>query len=339
MNNGIFSELLFFLNDHPDMTFISYGEAGVEQGTSAPLAWLAWDQTGSPPWAENAWFVIRADKGSIDLTGDGSRQWQLKVQVSNLAAYADASGINYGENGNIGRVVCRFSPDGGWVGGGTRDFVAVTASGDMLFSEDTASDEDFNLHLAGDNETIVSYGQLKTGLTTPDYRYGRAGYFGQIVRRSANHLKPEYAMVPRMIDATESAIRPICSRINSANYQFATNYSATQVRSTFSIAADDDPVEFHHHAGLFALGSDEFQQDMDPDPWTGEIEQVGCMIRQREGIHQSLLGQLRHFSLISNAIVEGNLTGDGTVYSCGYSTGSYVGVGFPWPGSGTAPLF
>jgi hypothetical protein len=338
MNFRMFWELLNFFNDHAGYSIISYGEAGVEQGTSTPTAWLTWNDP--PPMAENAWFVVRADNSSASLNGDGSRKWQAKFQVANGSAYADASGSDKGEDGTTGVVTVRLSPDGGWVGGATRDFVAVTDSGDLRWSFDAASDEDFNLHLAGDDDTIVAVGHVATGsYASPTYNYQRAGYIGQLARRNANHAKPEYLIAPVFRDSTGAADYPVCARHNNSSYQFS---EASVLSNSFSLAADGSQVLQHKHAGLFrdTISYDAFWgQSFDPEPWGGSYIGFGCLVRQNYEDHNSLLGQLRFMVLLTNAIAEGNLTGAGSVLSCGYLTNTRAGVGFPWPGATTAPLF
>ena len=150
---------------------------------------------------------------SATLNGDGTRQWQVKFQVANSVPYADTSGSDKGLDGVTGVVSVRLSPDGGWVGSATRDFSAVVSSPDLRWSYDAASDEDFNLHLAGDNDTVVSVGQVVTnGFLVPNYAYQRAGYIGEIVRRNANHTKPEYLMAPYFADLTAAADYPVFKR-------------------------------------------------------------------------------------------------------------------------------
>jgi hypothetical protein len=338
MHFRMFWELLNFFNDHAGYSIVSYGEGATEQGTSTPTAWLTWNDP--PPMAENAWFVVNADNSSATLNGDQSRQWQVKFQVANSAAYADTSGSDKGLDGSTGVVAVRMSPDGGWVGGATRDFVAVTASGDLRWSSDSAADEDFNLHLAGDDDTIVVVGQVVTGgYTTPNYSYQRAGYLGQLARRNSNHVKPELLVAPYFIDAAAAAAYPICARYNSSTHQFS---EASAIPNSFSLAADGTPVEQHMFAGMHrdTTSYDSFWQiNSDPEPWGGTTVKIGIPVRQNFEEHNSLLGQLRFFASLSNAISEGNLTGDGTTLSCGYNTAVRAGVGFPWPGNTTVPVF
>lgn len=338
MNFRMLWELLNFFADNPGYSIISYGEAGVEQGAGTPTAWLTW--ADPPPMAENAWFVVNADHSSATLNGDGSRQWQAKFQVANSTTYADASGSNKGLDGTTGVVAVRFSPDGGWVGAATRDFVAVTASADLIWATDAASDEDFNIHFAGDNETIVAIGQLGTGVyLSPNYTYQRAAYLGELARRNANHTKPEYMMAPHFRDSGAASDYPICARYNNDSNQFS---EASIIRNSFSLAADGSEVTRHMHAGMHrdtTSYDSVWGQGMDPEPWSGSYVNIGIPIRQNHQEHNSLLGQLRFFSLLSNMIAEGNLTGNGTVLSCAQSTTSRAGVGFPWPGVTTFPLF
>lgn len=338
MNFRMFWELLNFFVDHPGYSIISYGVGGTEQGTSTPTAWLVWGSP--PPMSENAWFVVNADNSSATLNGDGSRQWQAKFQVANSTPYADASGSDKGLDGTTGVVAVRLSPDGQWVGSATRDFLGVTSSPDLIWCTDAASDEDFNIHFCGDNETVIAVGQVVTGgYATPSYSYQRAAYIGETVRRNANHLKPEYLMAPNMRDATAAAAYPVCARFSNSTHQFS---ESSVIQNSFSLAADGSGVLQHKHAGMFrdTTSYDSFWgQSMDPEPWGGSYINMSVMFRQYYQEHNSILGQLRFFGLLSNMIAEGNLTGDGTVLSCGYSTTSRAGVGIPWPGSTVLPLF
>lgn len=338
MNFRMFWELLTFFDDHPGYSIISYGEGAVEQGTSTPTAWLTWSDP--PPMAENAWFVVTADNSSATLNGDGSRPWQAKFQVANSTTYADASGSDKGLDGTTGVVAVRFSPDGGWVGGATRDFVAVTDSPDLEWSFDASSDEDFNLHLAGDNETVAVVGQVGAGVfAAPNYALQRAGYLGEVARRNANHSKPEYLLAPNFRSTGGAADYPICGRYSNGSQQFS---EASVILKSFSLAADGTEVLQHKHAGLFrdTASYDSFwQQNVDPEPWSGSYVSLGILLRQNYEEHNSLLGQLRFFGLLSNMIAEGNLTGSGSILSCGYNTTARAGVGFPWPGASTVPVF
>ena len=337
MNFRMFWELLTFFAEHTGYSIISYGTGPTEQGTSTPTAWLTWNDP--PPMGENAWFVVRADNSSATLNGDGSRQWQAKFQVSNSSPYADTSGSDKGMDGNTGLVAVRLSPDGGWVGGATRDFSAVVSSADLVWCTDAASDEDFNLHLAGDNETIVAVGQVVTnGATTPNYAYQRLAYIGELARRNANHTKPEYLIAPKFYDAGQTPTEPIIGRTDNADHFFS---EASVIQNSFSLAADGSEVNQHMHAGLYrATGGygSEFGRYAGTDPWSGEEIALAPLVRQNWQEHQSLLGQLRFFSLINAFVAEGNLFTD-NILSCGYNTIGSAGVGFPWPGPTTFPLF
>lgn len=336
VNFRMFWELLNFFNDLTNFSIISYGEALVEQGTSTPTAWLTWNDP--PPMGENAWFVVRANLSSATLNGDGTRQWQAKFQVANSVPYADASGSDKGEDGTTGIVTVRLSPDGGWVGGATRDFVAVTASQDLRWSFDAASDEDFNLHLAGDDDTVVAVGQLGTGVyAAPNYAWQRGGYIGQLARRNASHLKPEYLIAPYFADLSAAADYPVVGRGSDTTHIF---HEASVIKNSFSLAADGSPVNQHMHAGLFRASSYHtwFGRYAITDPWSGEEVAFSPLVRQNWEEHQSLLGQLRMWTLISSLVAEGNLFAD-NILSCAYATITYSGVGFPWPGPTIFPLF
>lgn len=336
MNFRMFWELMNFFEDHSGYSIVSYGTGATEEGFGTPAAWLAWNDP--PPMGENAWFVVEATYSSATLNGDGSRQWQAKFQVANSVPYADTSGSDKGQDGVTGVVAVRLSPDGGWIGSATRDFVAVTSSGDLRWSYDAASDEDFNIHLAGDNETVVAVGQVVTnGFLTPNYAYQRAGYIGEIVRRNANHAKPEYLMAPYFADLTAAADYPVFKRDSDSTGMF---HEASVIKNSFSLAADGTQVNQHMHGGLLRQGSygSNFGRYCGTDPWSGEEVAFSPLLRQNFQEHQSLLGQLRFFSLINAFVAEGNLFTE-NILSSGYNTIAWSGLGFPWPGASTFPLF
>jgi len=336
VNFRMFWELLNFFDAHSAYSIISYGTGATEGGTGTPTAWLTWNDP--PPMGENSWFVVRADLSSATLNGDGTRQWQVKFQVANSVAYADTSGSDKGLDGVTGVVAVRLSPDGGWVGGVTRDFVAVVDSGDLRWSSDAASDEDFNIHFAGDNETVVAVGQLATGVyASPNYGYQRLGYIGELTRRNANHPKPEYLIAPYFVDAGGAASYPVFGRGSNTNEMFS---EASVIQNSFSLAADGSAVNQHMHGGLYRATSyiSEFGRYCGTDPWSGEEVAFSPLVRQYWNEHQSLLGQLRFVSLINAFVAEGNLFTD-NILSCGYNTTGRSGLGFPWPGATTFPLF
>jgi hypothetical protein len=76
-----------------------------------------------------------------------------------------------------------------------------------------------------------------------------------------------------------------------------------------------------------------------PDPWTGDAEFIGIMIRQNHEEHNSLLGQLRLIEAAGEYVTEGNLWGDGTRLAVGDDTATRGGLAVPWPGSTTLPIF
>jgi hypothetical protein len=349
----LFAELLAFFDDHANFSIISYGTAKVETGTVTPAAWKAWAETdgsGAVPFADNSWFVVQADKASATLNGDGSRQWQAKFQVTTTTGFDDCNVADVehgsGTEGDLWSLFVRFSPDGSWVGSGTLDFVAVTASDNMYAADfgggSPLGDYDFLLHVIGDDDTIIWVAQADDNPPVPalpNYDLQRFGYLGEMVRRSSAHAKPELAIIAPILRSGGYRLRKGSNEAASSVFSDP-RYGGSAVPS-FSLGADGSPVLRHMTwaAANNVSANDDLLWNGAPDPWTGDAEFIGIMIRQNHEEHNSLLGQLRLIEAAGEYVTEGNLWGDGTRLAVGDDTATRGGLAVPWPGSTTLPIF
>jgi hypothetical protein len=346
----LFAEILAFFDDHPEFTIISYGTAKVETGVITPATWKAWadtDGAGACPFADNSWFTVEAQKASADLGGGGSRQWQAKFQVTRTTGFDDCNVADTehgsGTEGELYVLMARFSPDGGWVGSGTLDFVAVTASDNMYVGDYDWSFGALNhrIHLIGDDDTIIWVAQAaETAVSLPNYGYQKFGYLGETIRRNANHTKPELAIIATLNrtgaghDLKKGSNEAVTAIFNDPRYNGTTCPS-------FSIGADNTEVLQH----MFASSQNTLGANADllfnggPDPWTGDDEFLGIKARQNYEEHNSVLGQLRLIEAAGNHVSEGALFGDGTRLSVGEGTVTRGGLAVPWPGVTTSPIF
>lgn len=346
----LLAEILAFFDDHPNYSIISYGTGKVETGVITPTTWKAWaesDGSGVCPFGDNSWFVVEAQKASASLNGDGSRKWQAKFQCTTVTGFDDCNVADVehgaGTEGNDWSLYVRFSPDGGWVGAGTLDFVAVTASDNMLVIDDYASGRhcDWAIHLIGDDDTVIWVANgVEPGQVIPNYNNQKFGYLGEVVRRNSGQTKPELAIVSYLHyygsgwDLGKGYNEVATIIFNSQTY------GGTTVPS-FSLAADGSGVTRHN----FWSDKDTGGANTDllfngaSDPWTGEDEFMGIVAKQDETSHRSILGQLRLIEAAGNHIVEGQLFGDGTRLSVGKNTATQGGLAVPWPGSTTLPIF
>lgn len=330
-HHRLFWELLKFFDDHPNVDIISWGTGGVEGGTTTPVAWLTW--AAPVPWSNNSWFVVESQKASASLNGDGSRQWQARFQVANSAPFADCSGVAHGDEGTTGVLLVRFSPDGGW-NGATRTFAGVTASENLRVSFDAAANKDLRMHITGDDDTVVVYCQLCSGV---DYRKGRLLHIGETVRRNSNLPKPEVAISGHFRANDENSLYPSCSRMSGSAGAF---YSYSAIPSDQSFCLNADGTACHGLAiGGHSNNVESFQKGTGTDRWTTEAEVLVPLVRQRQDPHNSIIGQLRLVWLLNNIVAEGSLTADGNIISVGYDPATNAGVGIPWPGAGTFPIF
>lgn len=343
----LFAEFLAYFANHQEFDIISYGTAKVETGTSVPASWLAWantDGSGVPPMADNSWFVAQAQKASATLNGDGSRPWEAKFQFTDITGFDDCNvaDVDYSGEGNVQRMYVRFSPDGGWVGSGTLDFVAVTASVNLQVADFTrvTGQLDFQIHFIGDDDTIIWVAQAAQSVAGfPIYANQKLGYLGEIVRRYSNHLKPELAIIADMRWTGGWALKKGSNEYNTAIFNNP-RYNGSDVPS-FSLGADGTEVTRH----MCWCGANNLAADYDllwngsADHWTGDAEFLAIKVRQNHEEHNSLLGQLRLIQAAANYVSEGNLWGDGTRLSCGAETSIRGGLAVPWPGPTTSPLF
>jgi hypothetical protein len=341
----LWADFLAFFDAHPEFEIDSYGTGKVE-AESGLAAWVAWangDGSGAPPFGDNSWFVATAQKASATLNGDGSRQYQAKFQFTSATAFDDCNVADVehgsGTEGTTHIMFVRFSPDGGWVGPGTLDFVAVTASDNMIVADHALSDINYYLHIRGDDDTVVWEGQLEDKVTPlPSYIRQRGGMLGETVRRNANHDKPELAIVAPMTDGNGYDLKRGWNEAATAIFNAPQQGSTVP---TFSLAADDSEVTQHR----FLAGHDGMGANADllfnggPDPWTGDDEFLGIDVRQDHQEHNSILGQLRLWQAAGNHVSEGSLYGDGTRLSVGRDTATRGGIASPWPGATTSPIF
>ena len=340
----IFGDFLAFFADHPNFHIISYGTGKVQTGVTVPTTWKAWadsDGSGVPPFADNSWFVVEAQKASAALNGDGSRKWQAKFQVTTTTAFDDCNvaNIDYGSEGEFQILAFRFSPDGGWIGAGTLDFGGgVVASLNMLIADfDWPSEYNYYLHILGDDDTVLWVGHSRlVGNPIPYYPNQKFGYMGELVRRNSNHTKPELAMAQHLYHTGGRVLAK--GDGEDATVIFSNDQMTVP---SFSLGADGTSVTQHRvfiaHKDNTASGDMLFNAG--PDPWSGEDEFLTIPIGQNHQEHQSVLGHLRLIELAGNYIIEGNLFGDGTRLSVSYNTAVRGGLAIAWPGSGVGPIF
>lgn len=346
----LFAEILAFFDDHPEFDIISYGTAKVETGTTTPTTWKTWadtDGSGVCPFADNSWFVVEAQKASADLSGGGSRKWQAKFQVTRSTGYDDCNvaDVEYGTGteGETYSCYVRFSPDGGWVGSGTLDFVAVTASDNMRVGDYDYLTGRCNhlIHLMGDDDTVIWVAQgCRYNVVLPDYAFQKFGYLGEMSRRSSEHTKPELAIIAGLHPyGSDHDLKKGSNEKTTAIFNNPA-YDGTTVPS-FSLAADGTEVTQHAFwclaNGLSTIN--DLLWNGAADPWSSEAEFLSIMVRQDHEEHNSILGQLRLIKSAGEYITEGNLWGDGLNLAVGADTATRGGLAVPWPGSSTLPIF
>lgn len=345
----LFAEFLAYFDDHPEFAIIASGTAKVqtEATGNAPVAWKAWadsDGSGAVPFADNAWFVVAALKASADLSGGGTRQWQAKFQFTDTTGFDDCNVADndYGYENVFQSLCVRFSPDGGWVGTGTLDFVAVTASDNLRVADFTrlTGSQDFQIHFIGDDDTMLWVAQSTQAVAAfPRYDIQRLGYLGETIRRNANHLKPELALIADMRHLGGWVLRKGSNEVATAIFSDPL-YGGSSVPS-FSLGADDTGVIRH----MSWCGANRMSADYDllwnglADHWSGDAEFLAITVRQNHEEHNSILGQLRLISAAANYVDAGKLWGDGTRLSVGHATATRGGLAVPWPGSTTLPIF
>jgi hypothetical protein len=345
-----FSQFLVFFNNHPEFDIISYGTGKSETGTTVPTSWVTWaesDGSGALPFGDNSWFVVQAQKASAALDGDGSRPWEAKFQYTSSTAFDDCNEADTeygaGTEGTTHKMYTRPSPDGGWVGEGTQDFVSVDA-GDNIETVDATTDtseNNFGLHIIGDDDTVIWVAQYLLAATPlPLYSRQRFGYLGETIRRGTGITKPELAIIGSAFSGTTGYLLKKDYNFPIANV-FNSPRQGTDVPS-FSLTSIPTEVVTKHRfwAGFEDTGANEDMMfNTNPDPWTDETEHLGIIARQDSDRHNSVFGQLRLIEASAEYITEGNLIGDGTRLSVGYDTAVHGGLCVPWPGSGTSPVF
>jgi hypothetical protein len=337
-----FYELAKFVSDHTGMSWVGYGTAGVQSGTSVPSAWLDWDTVTDPsPYSDQAWFVFQADNASELLDGSGSYQWQCKVQVVNT------SGVNFVDPGAGGGLVgedqlvaLRFSPKGGW-SSGSLDFAPAggedVSDNYACFYEDGI---DFSVHFFGDDDTILFAGMGHAS----GYWTMRSSYIGMIISRDPNIDDPCFFMVGRISDDSASTgRRAVLRKATTTSSQFYWQYTAATPSAgwpAFSIARDgtsgltDYKINVWGRFWCVAAGTYEYSTPAKDIVYS-------MMVAQWETPnHYSIIGELRYMYCCSSAHSQGVLLGNNEYIQLSettYST-SYGGIAFKWP-SNEVPVF
>jgi len=329
-----FWDFLNFINDHTAMNIIAYGTAAVQQGSSAPTAWLTWDDP--PPMSDNAWFVFEANLASEYLNSSGTMKWQCKIQVADESSFDDPSGNDYGKEGDANAIVCsRLSVDGGW-SSGTLDFEPVsTAEASDNHSIFRTKSLDYYSHFIGDNDTLWWTGRPSVG----SFSQNRGGYLGMLNRRSVNILKPCISMVGTISGSAEGSYGEdshIC-KDTSNSHQFSYLTSNIQWPS-YNLARD----------GITALDGTgklriepwnvEVLQNMGTHKWANESYVLGMLVAEYVVPDNcNVLGELRLIGACSIAHSEGTIFGTDSDYmQIAHSPGTYGGIAMQWPAGQSA---
>jgi hypothetical protein len=204
------------------MDFAGYGTGSSQTGTTPPSGWIDWDYTTDPPpFSDNSWFVFNATNASAAMNGDGSQQWQAKIQFTLSSGFDDCSGTDYGFEGNTYTTCIRASSEGGW-NSGTLDFAPTSGSeASDNYRLYAGQSESFRMDVIGDDDTIFWRGNAGDSV---DHYETRQCYLGMLTRRFYGVTNPFFMMCGCIYDGSSTTTRDIFK--NSANtgasyYQWA----------------------------------------------------------------------------------------------------------------------
>jgi hypothetical protein len=337
-----FWELLNFVNDHTGLSFVAYGTSTTQTATGTPTAWLTWNTP--PPMSDHAWFVFQADNASELLDGSGSYVWQAKVQVVNTSGvnFVDCSGVDYGLTTTDQIVAIRCSPHGGWDGPSTLDFDPVSTAdasdNSIVFEEDGI---DFNVHFAGDNDTISWFG---IGGSI-DYLRIRGCYLGMLTSADDETDDPFIMMVGEIsTTARSSGNLASASKDSTTSHQFYTSLTDAEVPNVwpgFTLLSDGitGTTDYKLDAGglYWNVFAGQYQYST-PAEDLGD----GIVVSIREATNQFRpIGELRHLWAISSSYNEKILLGTNEEYiqiSDTASSTSNGGIAWIWS-PGLSPAF